>query len=891
MLLERDTPLQTLSSLARAAAAGRGSIALVEGEAGIGKTALLRQFAQRLEPGCRVLWGGCEALFTPRPLGPLEDMARGLGSRVVSLLDDTAAPTRLFQAVLDCLREAPGTTVLVFEDVHWADAATLDLLKYLGRRVAPLPVLLVLSSRNDETGAEHPLVQLLGDLGALTRIALQPLSSQAVDALAQRAGRSGTDLHRVTAGNAFFVTELLASPEGAFGRIPGSVRDAIWARLARMNPAEREVLEMASVVPGAVEARLVAAVLGEASIAALDHCVERGMLVRGEPGLLRFRHELARQATLDRLAPARQRDLHARVGAALADESVGLARTALSRRVHHAAGAEDGELVLALAPRAAAQAAVLGAHQQAAAHLAAALRFVAQAPAALAAQLHEDWAYEAELALRIDDAVIEARHRACALWREVGRADKVGHNLRWLSRLHWYRGEPAQADRYIAEAVSELERQPPGAELAMAYSVQSQWHMLQDHPDEAIAWGERALALALQLGEVETRVHALNNVGTSMLFANRPGGGERLQESLALALAHGYHEHAARVYTNLSEHAVVFRDFALAEQVLADGIAFDTHHDLDAWTHYLVGWQARLRMEQGRLKEAETIARNVLRLERLTLVMRLPALTVLGHVRVRQGEVDGLPLLHQALTGAMATGEGQRIVPVRLALAEAAWIVDDLPQCRAELTALQAIDTSGLNLWDQGQIAVWRRRAGLAVQTCAAYPAPHLAELRGDAPASAQAWLGLGLPCEAAFAAMQAPDQPEAARAEGLAQAVQLFEESHAWAAAARARAIAQRLGLAAHLPRLRRGPYSAARGHPLGLTQRELQVARFIGEGLNNAAIAQRLSRSVRTVEHHVSAVLAKLDAGTRLDLIARLQREPGLLGATGVTAVDDAG
>ena len=879
MLLERDQPLQTLASLAHSAAAGRGAIALIEGEAGIGKTALLREFAQRLGPECRVLWGGCEALFAPRPLGPLEDIAGELGPRVVALLDDAAAPSRLFQAVFDCLREARCATVLVFEDVHWADAATLDLLKYLGRRIAPLRVLLVMSSRNDETGAEHPLVQLLGDLGGLTRIALAPLSSQAVDALARQAGRSGSHLHRVTSGNAFFVTELLASPEGAFGRIPGSVRDAIWARLARMNPAEREVLEMASVVPGAVEARLVEAVLGAASIAALDRCVERGMLVRGEPGLLMFRHELARQATLDRLAPARQRDLHARVGAALADEGVGLARTALSRRVHHAAGAEDGALVLALAPLAAAQAAALGAHQQAAAHLAAALRFVAQAPAALAAQLHEDWAYEAGLALRIDDAVIEARHLACALWREVGRIDKVGHNLRWLSRLHWYRGEPVQAERYIAEAVSELERLPPGAELAMAYSVQSQWHMLQDHPDEAIAWGERAMVLALQLGEVQTRVHALNNVGTSMLFANRPGGRERLQESLALALAHGFHEHAARVYTNLSEYAVVFRDFVLAEQVLANGIAFDTRHDLDAWTHYLVGWQARLRMEQGRLKEAEAIARDVLRLERLTLVMRLPALTVLGHVRMRQGEADGLPLLQQALAGAMATGEGQRIVPVRLALAEAAWLAGELPQCRAELAALQAIDTSGMNLWDQGQVAVWQRRAGLAVQASVAYPAPHAAELRGDAPAAAQAWLALGLPCEAALASMQVEAHPEPARAGGLAQAVQLLEESQAWAAATCARAIAQRLGLAAHLPRLRRGPYSAAREHPLGLTQRELQVARFIGEGLNNADIAQRLSRSVRTVEHHVSAVLAKLDAGTRLDLIARLRREPGLL------------
>ena len=275
-------------------------------------------------------------------------------------------------------------------------------------------------------------------------------------------------------------------------------------------------------------------------------------------------------------------------------------------------------------------------------------------------------------------SVIEARQRAIALWRELGRLDKVGLNLRWLSRLHWYRGEARQAEHYADEAVRELESLPPGPELAMAYSARSQLHMLHDRVDEAIDWGLRAIALAEQLGEIETRVHALNNVGTALLLSGRPGGRERMEESLALALEHGFHEHAARAYTNFAEYAVVFKDFALAERILAEGIAFDTRHDLDAWTHYLVGRQAQLRMEQGRLREAETIARGVMSLERLTLVMHLPALTVLGRVRVRLGEADGPALLQQALNEGLATGEPQRIVPVRLALAEAAWLAEDL---------------------------------------------------------------------------------------------------------------------------------------------------------------------------------------------------------------------
>ncbi len=891
MLVERDVPLESLSNAARHAAAGHGNIVLLEGEAGMGKTVLLREFAQRIDSGCRVLWGGCEALFTPRPLGPLQDMASALDPSVAALIEQAAPPESLFPALLQALQNADRATVLVFEDVHWADHATLDLVKYLGRRVSALRVLLVLSLRSGEVDADHALAQVFGDLPSMTtsRIALQPLSPQAVATLARQAGHSGADLHRITAGNPLFVTELLASSEAAPGGIPASIRDAIWSRLARLTAEERGVLEVISVVPGNVERWLLHALLGHEAEALVDQCVARGMLRRDDCGTVGFRHELARLATLDRLAPAVQQSLHAQVEAAMAAVPPAQAEAVLSQRVHHAAGAQDSTRVLTLAPLAAAQAARLGAHRQAAAHLTTALRYVAQAPPALAAQLYEDWAYETGLALDIDDTVIQTRHDAIALWRELGRVDKVGLNLRWLSRLHWYRGEARQAEHFADEAVRELKSLPPGSarlgsELAMAYSARSQLHMLHSRFDEAIDWGLRAISLAEQMGEIETRVHALNNVGTALLFADRTGGRARLEESLSLALMHGFHEHAARVYTNLSEYAVVFKDFALAERVLAEGIAFDTRHDLDAWTYYLVGCQAQLRMEQGRLREAETIARGVISLERLTLVMHLPALTVLGRVRVRLGgrrpdDAGGEALLQQALGEALATDESQRIVPVRLALAEAAWLAEDMNACREQLLQLAALNLGRFDRWELGELATWWRRSEIATPLSVAtadVSAPRAAELGGDPIAAAEQWSDIGLPFEAALALMQVRGTEAGA---ALARAVSLFEAMEAHPAALLARRLARRLGVAAQLPTARRGPYAASRRHPLGLTPREEQVLGLIALGIGNREIARRVSRSPRTVEHHVSAVLSKLNAANRMEVMLRLHSEPWLL------------
>lgn len=880
MLLERETTLDLINSSVALAAAGHGRVVVIEGEAGIGKTSLLRAFVGQAGPQYRVLWGWCEALFTPRPLGPVHDMAAGLDPGVSALLEEAAVPDRLFPALLNALQHSDGTTVLVFEDMHWADNATLDLVRYLGRRVSLLPAALLLSVRSDEIHADHPLTQVLGDLpaGIVVRVALRPLSAEGVAKLAQEAGRPVDDLYRITEGNPFFVTELLSDGEVIPGRLPGSIRDAVWARLSRLDADERRLLEAVSITPRGIEPWLVRSVVGDEADSLIDRSEARGLLRRDGQGSVTFRHELAREAALQRIAPSVQRSLHARIEVALSALPSPRAEQMLSRRVHHADGAGNGERVLNLAPRAAQQAARMGAHREAAAHLGTALRYVGLAEPELAAQLYEDWAYEAGLSLMVYSDVIEARRRAIAIWRQLGRPDRVSANLRWLSRLHWRQGDSRLAEECADAAVSEVEKLPPGRELALAYSTRSQLHMLHYRFDEAVEWGERAIALSNRLDEIGTRVHALNNVGTALMCASRSGGRERLQESLSLSLEHGLHDDAARAYTNFAECAAMEKEFRLAEGLLSEGIAFCVRHDLDSAAQYLIGRQAQLRLDQGRFREAESIAKGVMTQERLPMVMHLPAMTVLGVVRMRLGESDAIALLERTLREGLFTGEPQRIVPVRLALAEAAWLAEDAAAAQRQLASLAAMDLDNFRPWDLGELAVWWRRCGMEspLPALGQLPAPRAAELRGDSLAAAAEWTRLGLPYEAALSALQADAIKSV---EAFAGAVVMLETLEAQPAASLARKLAQRHGIAGQLPKMRRGPYTASRQHPLGLTLHEQRVLALIAQGISNKDIARRMTRSPRTIEHHVSAVLGKFNAANRMEILLRLRGEPWLL------------
>ena len=878
MLIERDSQLAALKALADRAGAGRGHIVLVSGEAGIGKTSLIRNFLTSARPEWRTGLGGCDALFTPRPLGPLQDITPVLGQAVTAHLQTGADRQTLYAAVLTALADGQGPFVLVWEDLHWADFATLDLVRYLGRRITLLPVLLVLTFRGGETGEDHPLSQALADLPetSLTRIELPPLSAKAVGQLARRAGLPGDRLFQATSGNPFQVSEMLAAREAGAEALPSSVREAVTVRQSGLNAEARDFLEVLSVIPAAVPAGLAAALAPGSSEDMIRSLTEGGVLQASASGDLRFRHELARLATFDRIPAARRRVLHARILEALR----GLGSAAhLDQMVHHAAGALDGASVLEIAPDAAARAAAAGAHREAAGHLGTALRFVDEAPPELAASLYERWAYEAALAARIDDEVLDARRHAVTLWRLLGRQDKVGENLRWLSRLHWYRGEAPEAGRFADQAIRVLENMPPSAEQAMAYSLRSQLHMLNDQMDEAIRWGKRALELEAQFPNPELRAHALNNIGTAMVFRGRTEGEDLLEQSLRISLAHGLHEHAARAYTNTSEYAVEFRRFDLAERILIEGLAFDVEHDLDAWSYYLYGRLALLRLEQGRIHDAEAITRSVMERPGLTLVVRLPALLVKARARMRMGLPDAPALLEQCYTNAMATDELQHVVPARLSLIEQAWLSGNLAAGREHLDALLALSADERHPWNMGERAIWAKRFGRDVSGLRSnsLPEPFLRELDGDLAGAAQAWEALGMPYAAALVRLQSQEVGM------ISAAVRDLEGMGANAAAAAGRRLAAELGLSRALPRPRRGAYKAARNHPLGLTAREQDVLRHMAAGLTNQEISDTLVLSKRTVEHHASAVLSKLGVDNRMAAMLRTQKEPWLLGEAG--------
>jgi DNA-binding CsgD family transcriptional regulator/tetratricopeptide (TPR) repeat protein len=851
-LLERDHCFDQLSALLRTATTGNGRTVLISGEAGSGKTALVEQFVSQHRGAARRLWGACEALFTPRPLGPLFDIATQAGGSLSTLMGrDTERPT-LFSAFLDELQKSPLPTVVVFEDVHWADEATLDLIKFLGRRIPHLPVLFLVTYRDSELSLDHPLWSVIGDLpgNAVARLRLAPLSEQAVTCLANLAHRSAEGLYAATGGNPFFVTEVLASDTGG---VPLMMRDAVFARIARFSPAARTLLELTSVVPTRTECWLLEAVLGSAE-EALEECLSSGMLSLDHTTVA-FRHELARQAVESTLSPLRHQTLHTQVLQALITHREDAAQAA--RLVHHALGAHDGALVARYAPLAAQQASAQGAHREAAAQYTTALHEASQFAPERQAELLEGRAYECYLTSQMEEAV-QARQAALRIWRQLDRADQVGQTLRWLSRLSWFLGKSSEAHQYAAEAVQLLETLPPDGRLAMAYSNRAQLSMLADNTAEALRWGERAMVLAESSGDDETLVHALNNVGTALLTAQDEQGRAHLERSLQLALERGWEEHVARAYTNLACCAVSTRDYPLAERFLQEGLAYCAEHDLDSWGTYLGAWQARASFEQGSWDDAAQEATRVLDHYRLSAAAKIPALVVLGGVRVRRGDPGSISILDEARTLALATGELQRIVPVAAARAEAAWLGGNQEQCLAEARVGYDLALAQTDSWKLGELSSWMWRAGGLTSAPGPVAEPFARQIAGDWRDAAALWAQIGCPYEQALALADGD-------AEAMRNALALLEGLGAQPAMALVRRRLRQQGIAG----IPRGPRPSTRTNQAGLTIRQLEVLELLAEGLPNAEIASRLFTSPKTVEHHVSAVLAKLRVHSRAQAI----------------------
>ncbi|MBX3634707.1 MAG: AAA family ATPase [Rubrivivax sp.] len=856
-LLERDDMLAQLQAQWREAAAGPGRLVFVEGEAGIGKTSLLRAFASRLDRRVPLRWGACEAMLAPEPLGVLEDIAQQCPhARLNALARAGAERSHLFAAFVDLLAETAG--VVVLEDVHWADQATLDLLRYAGRRIRRTRSLLVASLRSDEIGAAHPLRVVLGDLatsGAL-RLAPAPLSPTAVRTLCLDAGAAAVDpgaLHRDTAGNPFFVTEVLAG--GAEPGVPRTVQDAVLARAARLSASARAVLDAAAVAGPRIEPGLLQA-LTAAESCSIAECLATGVL-RAETGAYTFRHELARQAILQAQTPTQRASLHRMALQALASDAATC--HAAARLAAHADGADDAQAVRHWAPIAAREATALGAHRQAAVQWSRALRHLDTIPERAAAL--DAHAVELHMSVGLEPAM-EARLEAARLWQSLGASERAVASLVELAMLKILSGRDTEAAQVLHEAGVQA-RAAPGA--AACVQAGAAWLSVHDCDyGRAITLATASLAAAQLRGDRAMIVLAARALGLSLLATGQEEAGvERLEQCLGLATQAHDDKGVAQGLATLAQACCSALRLDLCESYQQRGIEFCSERDLDAPRLHLTSTLAHLRLLQGRWDDAGNAARQVLDAPQATALARFAALVALARLRARRGDPGVWAALDEALELA-ATGSAQMQLSCCRARAEAAWLEgrnDDA--AREAATALpRAIERHLPGL--TADLVLWCRRGGIAHPVpdfCATQPSA--LEAAAQWQQAAAAWRAVGCPFEAARALA---DGDEAAQREALAA----FERLGARPMIERVRHRLRRAGVRG----LSRGPRAATQRNPAGLTAVEIEVLSQLGAGLRSKEIAARLHRSPRTVDHHLQAIFAKLGVATRAEAVAAALR-----------------
>ncbi len=455
MLLEREVFLEALGDYASDAGSGNGRFVLVTGDSGIGKTSVVDAF-RASRPDIRWLWGACDGSFTPRPLGPLQEISEQLGGTLRSTVQEDDRH-RLFAAFDAELRASSGTTGIVVEDLHWADEATLDWLAYLARRVERAHVLVVVTLRDREAAAQTPQGQALARLvthRSTRRMTLPALSPEAVRRLAGSSSHDPDRLFELTAGNPFYLVEALAARPD---EVPRSVTDVVTARMVRLSSPAQRLLEGAAVLARPATADLLASVSG-APGDAIDECLTSGTLI-DEGTFFRFRHELTRRAVEEAIPSFRRGELHRLALAELEQAGGDVARLA-----HHATAAGDSDRALRYSAMAGDEAADLASHREATSQYLRALEHAASSDRERRAELHEKVATSLSMRDRWEESLVH-REAALALRRELGDRAGVSENLRGRGHCLWrlVRGEEAsasirEASELMAEAPDSVEK-------------------------------------------------------------------------------------------------------------------------------------------------------------------------------------------------------------------------------------------------------------------------------------------------------------------------------------------------------------------------------------------------------------------------------------------------
>ena len=771
------------------------------------------------------------------------------------ITDRTALFTELFYELKN-LKEA---SLVIFEDIHWADEATLDFIKFLARRIMQLRCLFILTYRDNEIHSGHPLKNVMGQLNpdSFTRMQLLPLSRQAVEKMAEEKGYKGEDVYSISGGNPFYVNEILASYNLG---VPDNIRDSVLSAYNRLDEKTKHIWEILSVLPMAFEVNYLERI--EPSYAgAIENCLNLKILII-DNGLIFFKHELFRRTIETSLSPLVRVSLNKKI-LSLFQKSFEENKEN-ERIVHHAKNANEYEIVVHYAPLAARQAAAVGAHIEASKLYLTAIEYYQGHDTDTLIQFYESYAYECYLTNQIKEAIIYAG-KSLNLLKEKNDIEKTGNCIRFLSRLWWFDGNRKKAETYAGQAIEALADQPSSKAKAMAFSNMSQLKMLSDQGDESIFWGEKAIAMAKELADEEILSHALNNVGTVQMRirSSRQTGIEMLQQSLDVALKNSYEEQAGRAYTNLGSNAVEMKDYVYAKKILEEGIQYCEERDLDSWTTYLLAYNARLNLESGNWNEAYRIADNLIKNEDQPPVVKIGVLIVLATIKMRRGDSDLFSLLMEAKEKAFETMEMQRIAPVMIALLEYEWITGtrfiEKENLDSVITLLEHTD----RVYKFNEFAYWLFKAREQYVETLEFYEGYQVHNKTMALKAAALWKQLGCPYQQALTLFEGNDDDKR-------KAITIIQELGA-------NAVYEKMKLemrTAGIKSIPRGIRKSTQSNPALLTGRELDVLLLLKEGLQNKEIANRLFISPKTVDHHISSIFFKLDVNSRVKAVKEAVR-----------------
>ena len=831
-----------------------GSVVLVRGEAGIGKSTLVAEFAAEWDERAHVLTGGCDDLLIPQPLGPFWDMARVEPSLKTPLIDGDRSG--VLETTLDLLSRSLRPSIMVIEDTHWADEATLDAIKYLGRRILRTNGVLLLTYRDGEVDHDHPLRGVIGDLPAegVVRIQLDGLSLSAVTALLGDSNLNPDEVMTATNGNPFLVTEMASTVGGA---LPSSVEDSVMARVRKVSIGAQEMLKTLSVIPESIPKPDALGIQG-VDEGRLTEGRQRGLLDLSE-GQVGFRHDLIRRAIESTLSDSERLAKNRTV---LSDLPAGLEGTHPCLLIHCAVEANDVDRLLDLAPRSARYAAAMGSHVQAVEdfrELKPHLDLLA--PEDLGPMLDE-WARE-ELLVDNGTGAMELAAAAVEHYRKLG--DRSGESGALARAAHYAEngGMRDRAEELAREAVDVLGPNPGGPDLARALEANAYLQTMAGNVDIVPNLVDRTLAAIGPEGDPRIVIRSLNHRGIVANIANYPDGRASLDEAARRAAAASQWYEESRALFNQGWAAAEVRDLPTASDYVQRALASASRHELPILESYAEAMYARVLELEGDWTKAEDLATDVLDSMAISQMVALP---ILGIIAGRRGKAEARSMLTQAWEMAVQSGENQRIAPVAIALAEHAWIAGD-----ADLPVSQLKEVMGAELdkgfqWSPGLMAFWLWKLGELSGTPEVIAEPYRLVIEGRSAEAAAIWEAKGVPYERALALMHGD------HAEQL-EALEIFEELGATAVAAKLRKSLRDDGVA-----VPRGKSRKTREHAAGLTARQAEVLALLDEDLSNMEIADRLFLSLRTVQNHVAAIFMKLDVNSR-DSAVDAARDLGIL------------